>query len=104
LLKRLLQEARTRSVWRQLAYHLLSPVINVIGFLMVIGVWAGSLIAVEFAVQGWILEEYMIIAISAPLATVLLVAGPWVALGVTALDVDSPPGGPTTIRVELPCE
>ncbi|MEU7984027.1 sensor domain-containing protein [Streptosporangium canum] len=86
-LKRLLQEARTRSTWRQLAYHLLSPVINVIGFLMVIGVWAGSLIAVEFVIQGWILEEYTIIAVAALLAVVLLVAGPWVARGVTALDV-----------------
>ncbi|MER5421806.1 sensor histidine kinase [Streptosporangium roseum] len=86
-LKLLLREARTRSTWRQLAYHLLAPVINGIGFLMVIGAWAGSLIAVEFAVRGWVLEESTIIAVAALLATVLLVAGPWVARGVTALDV-----------------
>ncbi|MDP9861369.1 MULTISPECIES: sensor histidine kinase [Streptosporangium] len=85
-LKLLVREARTGSFWRQLAYHLLSPLINGVGFLMVIGAWAGGLVAAEFAVQGWIISESMMIAASALAAVLLLVTGPWVAHGVTALD------------------
>ncbi|GAA4221771.1 signal transduction histidine kinase [Streptosporangium album] len=86
-LKLLYREARARSTWRQLAYHLLAPLINVIGGVMVIGAWAGGLVAAEFAVRGWVLAEGWMITVFTLLASALLIAGPWVARGVTALDV-----------------
>ena len=51
-LQRLLHAARTRSTWRQLAYHLLSPLISGVGFVVVVGAWSGGLVAAALAVRG----------------------------------------------------
>lgn len=84
--QRLVQQVRTRSNWRQLSYHLLSPVISVTGFLAVIGAWSGALVGVIAAIRGFTSGRGLIGIGGASAATVLLVVGPWLARGVTALD------------------
>jgi signal transduction histidine kinase len=84
--QRLVQRVRTRSNWRQLSYHLLSPVISVAGFFAVIGAWSGALIGVIAAIRGFTSSRGLIGLGGASAATVLLVVGPWLARGVTALD------------------
>ncbi|MFC7649363.1 histidine kinase [Streptosporangium lutulentum] len=89
-LKRLLDEARTRSTWRQIGYHLTSPLISGIGFVMVVGAWSGSLVTAALAVRRWNLDGTWAsvgVAQFALLSAALFVAGPWVVRGVAALDV-----------------
>jgi signal transduction histidine kinase len=86
-LKWLLHAARTRSTWRQIGYHLLSSLISGIG---VVGVWAGSLVTAALAVRHWVVEGTWASAtfsLLVLLSLALFVVGPWVARGVTTLDV-----------------
>ncbi|MEV8633312.1 sensor histidine kinase [Streptosporangium sp. NPDC051023] len=86
-LKRLVREARTGSTWRQLAYHLSAPLIGLVGFLGVVAAWATVLLSIMIAVHLWNIGGGWYGAIPAAVALVLLVVTPWVARGITALDV-----------------
>jgi signal transduction histidine kinase len=83
----LYRQVRSRSTWRQVAYHLLSPLISVVGCLAVVGAWSGSLLTAELAVRAVGVLEPPGVAALALAAVALFVAGPWLARGVTALDV-----------------
>jgi signal transduction histidine kinase len=89
-LKWLLHAARTRSTWRQIGYHLLSSLISGVGVVGVVGVWSGSLVTAALAVRQWTREGTWVNATFALLilfSLALFVVGPWVARGVTTLDV-----------------
>jgi signal transduction histidine kinase len=89
-LMRLFRWARTMSTWRQLAYHLLSPLISGIGCAAVIGAWAGTLVAVGVAIRipaEADLPVAAILGLCALAGAALLIAGPWVARGAAMLDV-----------------
>jgi signal transduction histidine kinase len=89
-LKWLLHAARTRSTWRQIGYHLLSLPISGIGVVGVVGVWSGSLVTAALAVRHWVMEgtwASTTVALLVLLSLALFVVGPWVARGVTTLDV-----------------
>ena len=78
---------RADSTWRQLTYHLLSPLISLVGFVAVILAWAACLVAAWFAVESWVSGEERL---SVPLLAItlgLLVTAPWLARGVTDLDL-----------------
>jgi signal transduction histidine kinase len=47
---------RSLSTWRQIGYHLLSPVVGAIGALMVTLVWGGGVIGLTGFVQPWFQE------------------------------------------------
>nr|BFE86745.1 hypothetical protein GCM10020093_093460 [Planobispora longispora] len=78
---------RARSTWRQLAYHLLAPLISGLGFAVVAGVWAGGLAAGTAAVRISEWSEGWLITVLAVLAVVLLTVGPWAARLMAALDL-----------------
>ncbi|GAA0393044.1 histidine kinase [Acrocarpospora corrugata] len=85
--KMLYQEARVLSTWRQLGYHLLAPLIAGIGSFLVVLAWSGALVAIAIAVQIWVEDGTTWRGTLAMLVAMgLLVTGPWVARGVTALD------------------
>ncbi|WP_155351856.1 sensor histidine kinase [Acrocarpospora pleiomorpha] len=85
--KVLYMEAKVASTWRQLGYHLLAPLIAGIGSLLVILAWSGALVAIAIAVQIWIEDGTTWRGTLAMLVAMgLLVTGPWVARGVSALD------------------
>ncbi|GAA3800242.1 sensor histidine kinase [Sphaerisporangium flaviroseum] len=86
-MKRLLLDVRSRSTWRQLAYHLLAPLISVIGFLGVVLAWSGGLVAAAFAVRLWAVGGTWRSAPLALLALALFVAGPWLAQATATLDL-----------------
>jgi signal transduction histidine kinase len=69
------REWRARSTWRQLAYHLLSPVIGTLGAALVLACWTALLAAVVSGDLSYLLP-----------AVALLFAAPWVARGVARLD------------------
>jgi signal transduction histidine kinase len=79
--------ARTGSTWRQVVYHLLSPLISAVGVFAVFVAWVGGVVTAAVAVQGWVMREIWMIALFATLALGLFVVGPWVARGVAGLDV-----------------
>ncbi|WP_214107195.1 sensor histidine kinase [Acrocarpospora catenulata] len=86
-LKLLYQEARVASTWRQLGYHLLAPLIAGVGSLLVVLAWSGALVALAVAVRIWIEDGTTWPGTLATLVAMgLLITGPWVARGVTALD------------------
>ncbi|MEV7005656.1 sensor histidine kinase [Streptosporangium sp. NPDC051022] len=86
-LGRLVRAARTGNTWRQLAYHLLAPLIGLVGFLGVVTAWAACLVAIGAAVHLWRVGGAWYAALPAGVALALLVAVPWVTRGITALDV-----------------
>ncbi|WP_405147097.1 sensor histidine kinase [Sphaerisporangium sp. NBC_01403] len=84
---RLFRDARTRSTWRQLGYHMLAPLISGAGFVAVVMVWSACLVAAALAVQVWSVGGGWRSAPLALLALALCVAAPWLARAITALDV-----------------
>ncbi|GII67438.1 histidine kinase [Sphaerisporangium krabiense] len=84
---RLLRRTRSASLWRQAAYHLVSPLISVIGCAGVIVTWSGALVTGALAAQFWVLGGGWRGLPFALLCAALLVAGPWLAQGVSSLDV-----------------
>ncbi|MER7207126.1 MULTISPECIES: sensor histidine kinase [Streptosporangium] len=86
-LKLLVRAARDGGTWRQLGYHLLAPLIGLVGFLGVVCGWAACLVALPTTVQIWRAggEWYMMPPVVIALA--LFVTVPWVARGITALDL-----------------
>ncbi|MFF3440649.1 histidine kinase [Streptosporangium sp. NPDC002721] len=85
--RRLLQEARTRSTWRRIGYHLLAPLISGFGAASAVGAWAGGLVTAGLAVRHWAAEETWPSLAFVLVSGALLVAGPWVARGFAVLDV-----------------
>ncbi|WP_440083746.1 sensor histidine kinase [Streptosporangium sp. LJ11] len=85
--RRLLQEARTRSTWRRLGYHLLTPLISGVGAVSVVGAWAGGLVTAALAVRYWAMEESWPSVAFVLVSGTLFVAAPWVARGFAVLDV-----------------
>ncbi|MCG5220114.1 sensor histidine kinase [Streptosporangium sp. KLBMP 9127] len=83
----LLRMARTGSTWRQLLYHLLSPLISAIGLFGVVGVWSGGLVTAGVAGRGWALGLDWMVALFGTIAVFLLVVGPWVARGIAGFDL-----------------
>ncbi|MET8046286.1 histidine kinase [Streptosporangium sp. NPDC005286] len=84
---RLLQEARTRSTWRRLSYHLLAPLISGVGAASVVGAWAGGLVTAALAMRSWAMGETWQSTVFILVSGTLLVSGPWVARGFAVLDV-----------------
>lgn len=77
---------RAGGTWRQVAYHLPSSLISVGGGVAMLMAWAGCLVAAALAVSAWAAGgtwEHVPLVL---LALALLVAGPWLAHGVTDLD------------------
>ncbi len=85
--RRLVRVARSGSTWRQLAYHLLAPLIGLVGFLGVVAAWSACLVTAAMAVHMWRIGGGWQALSLALCALALLVAVPWVARGITALDV-----------------
>ncbi|MEV5411942.1 histidine kinase [Thermopolyspora sp. NPDC052614] len=85
--KWLIRTARAGSTWRQIAYHVLSPLISLIGFLAVILAWAACLASAALAIQVWAVGGTWQSAPLMLLTLALFVAGPWLARGVTGLDL-----------------
>ncbi|GII58722.1 histidine kinase [Planotetraspora thailandica] len=87
-LKRLVRDARSKAVWRQVAYHVIAPVIGVAGFFAVVVAWAACLVAGVLAVRTWAEGASgwpgLLLVL---LAFGLFVVVPWVVQGVTTLDV-----------------
>jgi Signal transduction histidine kinase len=79
--------ARAGSTWRQVLYHLLSPLISVVGLAGVILAWAACLVSALLAVQVWAVGDtwqgvpFMLLTLA------LFIAGPWLARGITDLDI-----------------
>ncbi|MER7131532.1 sensor histidine kinase [Streptosporangium saharense] len=86
-LKFLVRVARDGGTWRQIAYHLLAPLIGAVGFLGVVCGWAACLLAIPVTVRIWQVGGEAHALLPAGAALVLFVTVPWVARGVTALDV-----------------
>ncbi|MEU9883901.1 histidine kinase [Sphaerisporangium sp. NPDC051011] len=84
---RLVRRARSATLWRQVAYHLLSPLISGVGFAGVIATWSGALVTGGVAAHFWGLGDRWPGVLFTVLSGALVVAGPWLAQGVTALDV-----------------
>lgn len=85
--KFLYAEIRDPGTWRQLAYHLLAPVITVIGLFAVVVAWSGTLASALLALTRWTEggsdgEG----ALWALLAVALAVAGPWAARLISSVD------------------
>ncbi|GAA3137638.1 sensor histidine kinase [Streptosporangium carneum] len=85
--KTLVREARTGSTWRQLAYHLLAPLIGLVAFLGVVVAWSACLVGIAVSVHLWRVGGRWGVVVSAACTLALLVVVPWVARGITALDV-----------------
>ncbi len=86
-LRQLLLEARSRSMWRQIAYHLVvAPLVGGVGFLGGVVSWSACLVAAVVAVQLQMAGGGWIAALPAAGALLLFVAVPWLLRGITALD------------------
>jgi signal transduction histidine kinase len=87
-LPRLLRPWRSAGTWRQLSYHLLAVVAGGAGGALVAACWLALPVSVGFAGVLWGLAGWGPgAALSAiPFAAALLLAAPWVALGVTHAD------------------
>jgi signal transduction histidine kinase len=85
---RLLRPWRSAGTWRQLGYHLLAVVVGGAGGALVAACWLALPLSLGFAGVLWSLAGWGPgAALSAiPLAAALLLAAPWVALGVTRAD------------------
>lgn len=94
--RRVLAATRAPDTWRQLAYHLLALPVGVVGFVMVTTSWALGLSLVAAPLYGWGATSgtWLVREVPAPAvvaaATVagfaLLLASPWVARCVAAVD------------------
>jgi hypothetical protein len=93
----------TAGTWRELGYHLLSVVTGVGGGLLVIACWL-----VAFPVAPLVARR--VARADERLARSMLGPGRREELAQRAaavdgtLSIDSPPGGPTAVTAELPCE
>ncbi|MFC4585409.1 sensor histidine kinase [Sphaerisporangium corydalis] len=87
LFRRLIRPARARSTWRQIAYHLLAPLISAAGLLTVLVAWSAFLVTAALAVQMWAVGGGWRGALPAVVALALSVAAPALARGIAALDV-----------------
>ncbi|MBB2748350.1 UNVERIFIED_ORG: signal transduction histidine kinase [Microbispora rosea subsp. rosea] len=86
-LRRLLLQARSGSVWRQIAYHLvIGPLIGAVGFLSGVVAWSACLVAAIITVQLLIAGGGWTTAPPAAAALALFVVVPWLLRGITALD------------------
>ncbi|GII32589.1 sensor histidine kinase [Planotetraspora mira] len=85
--RRLFRDMRSRSVWRQVAYHVVAPVISVAGFVAVIVAWSACLVAAGLALRLWLVGSGWTGSLLALLAFAVFVVVPWVVQGVTSLDV-----------------
>ncbi|GAB1822222.1 sensor histidine kinase [Herbidospora sp. RD11066] len=85
--KFLYAEIRDPRTWRQLAYHLLAPVITGIGLFAVMVAWSGMLASVVLAVAYWSRDDFDVEGtLWALLAAALAVAGPWAARLISSVD------------------
>jgi signal transduction histidine kinase len=78
-LRWLAREWRTQVTWRQLGYHVLSPVIGTLGALLVATCWAAPVLAAVGSAPGDAIDNLL------P-ALVLFLAAPWVAGGMGRVD------------------
>ncbi|GII90921.1 sensor histidine kinase [Sinosporangium siamense] len=84
--KRLYRAVRTRSTWRQIVYHLLSPLIGLLGVALVIGAWSGALISLAVMVRAMGVVDVLQLGALSALSAVLLVVAPFMARAVASLD------------------
>ncbi|MGI5488333.1 sensor histidine kinase [Microtetraspora malaysiensis] len=86
-LRRLLLQARSGSLWRQIAYHLaVGPLIGVAGFLGGAVAWSACLVAAIITVQLLLAGGGWTTTLTAAGALALFVVVPWLLRGITALD------------------
>ncbi|GLX97741.1 sensor histidine kinase [Herbidospora sp. NBRC 101105] len=81
-------EIRDPRTWRQLAYHLLAPLITGVGLFAMIVAWSGALASLAVAIGYWtdrgtVEGEGWLVLI---LAGALAVAGPWAARLICSVD------------------
>jgi signal transduction histidine kinase len=78
---------RAAATWRQLGYHLLALVVGVGGGALVAGCWSALAVALGYAVGPWSQGRHAGVGVAVVAAGLaLLLAAPWVALGVARLD------------------
>ncbi|XVQ87063.1 histidine kinase [Microbispora siamensis] len=86
-LRWLLLQARSGSLWRQVAYHLaIGPLIGAVGFLSGAVAWSACLVAAIVAVQLLMAGGGWTASLPAAAALALFVVVPWLLRGITALD------------------
>jgi signal transduction histidine kinase len=81
--RRILRAWTAASAWRQLAYHLLAPLLSGLGGVAVVLCWSAPLLAALSADR--LSGPYLLLWYGAAIA--LLLAAPWVAGGVAAADL-----------------
>ncbi|MBB3728828.1 sensor histidine kinase [Nonomuraea dietziae] len=87
-LKWLVPQARALSTWRQLAYHLLCPLLNGLGSLALLTAWGGTLAMVFLAARAFDFSPSPAFGAAFALIGVgLFLAGPLVARAFTWVDV-----------------
>ncbi|GLW22971.1 sensor histidine kinase [Microbispora triticiradicis] len=86
-IRRLLLQARSGVLWRQVAYHLaIGPVIGAAGFLSGAVAWSACLVAAIVAVRLLMVGGGWTASLPAAGALSLFVVVPWLLRGITALD------------------
>jgi hypothetical protein len=85
-LSRLVRAWRALSTWRQLSYHLLGLVIGTVGSALVAVFWSAGILAAAYLGDLWTHRRLGIGLAVATLASVTLLAAPWVARGVARVD------------------
>ncbi|WP_066363148.1 sensor histidine kinase [Herbidospora mongoliensis] len=86
-IKFLYAEIRDPGTWRQLAYHLLAPVIAGIGLFAMLVAWSGALASAVVAAVFWSRDDFGVEGtMVALLALALAVAGPWAARLIASVD------------------
>jgi signal transduction histidine kinase len=93
-LRRLSTEARSRSTWRQVGYHLLAPYLAVAGWVVVVTSWSVGIALGTAPLHGWprvglfglsLHDPVTLIALTA-VGLVAFVAAPWLARAVATAD------------------
>ncbi|MBP2706298.1 sensor domain-containing protein [Microbispora sp. RL4-1S] len=85
-LRRLIQRARRRSTWRQVAYHLLAPLISAAGAIGLAATWSGGVAGVILALRALFAGDTWWWAPPAIFALAGFLLGPWVARVISTLD------------------
>ncbi len=83
----LYRRARAASTWRQLGYHLLSPLISGLGCLAVAAAWSGGLVLALVAVRAWGALGALPATAPAVAAVALFATGLWLAAKGARLDL-----------------
>jgi signal transduction histidine kinase len=83
--------ARSDSTWRQFTYHLWALSVGAAGAMLVALTWSGGLLLATAPLHGWLLADDpagpLRLAARTLAGVLLLLAAPWLARGIAAVDV-----------------